>query len=93
MRTLSRREFIAGVAAVGVTAGLGTLQVRGMAGSTSTGRNLASRLTLPDPFTLPLRIPPVLQPVRSDDTGDHYEITQRVATAEILPGVSTRIWG
>ena len=93
MRTLSRREFIAGVAAVGVTAGLGTLLVRGMAGSTSTGRNLASRLTLPHPFTLPLRVPPVLQPARSDDRGDHYEITQRVAGAEILPGVSTMLWG
>jgi spore coat protein A len=52
-----------------------------------------SLIPLPDPFTQRLGFPPVLAPVRSDSRGDHYEITQRVATAEILPGVSTTIWG
>lgn len=77
----------------GVAAAIGIPQALGVAGSTSTGRHLASRLPLPETFTQQLRIPPVLAPVRSDGDGDHYEITHRVATAEILPGVSTTIWG
>ena len=44
-------------------------------------------------FRRPLPIPPVLQPVRSDATTDYYEITQREASVEILPGIRTRIWG
>jgi len=44
-------------------------------------------------FTLPLPIPPVLEPVESDETTDYYEITQREATAELLPGYRTTIWG
>ncbi|KJH72973.1 multicopper oxidase family protein [Aliterella atlantica] len=45
------------------------------------------------PFTQQLRIPPVLSPVRSDDTTDYYEVTMRRATVEILPGLKTEIWG
>lgn len=44
-------------------------------------------------FSVPLPIPPVLEPTRSDADGDYYEITQRAATAEILPGYQTTIWG
>lgn len=35
----------------------------------------------------------MLQPVSSTTTGDVYEITQKVATAEILDGVKTQLWG
>ncbi len=90
---VTRRRFMTGLAVGGAAAGIGVPYALGVAGSTSTGRPLASRAPLPDPFTRQLRIPPVLAPVRSDADGDHYEITQRVATAEILPGVSTTIWG
>ena len=90
---ISRRDFIRGLAWGGVAVGLGGSFVSGLPGSTSTGRVLVSQLPLPQPFTQLLRIPPVLTPVRSDDAGDHYEIRQRVATAEILPGISTTIWG
>lgn len=45
------------------------------------------------PFSVALPIPPVLQPTHSDGTRDFYEIVQREAWAEILPGVRTRIWG
>jgi spore coat protein A, manganese oxidase len=44
-------------------------------------------------FERPLPIPPVLAPVRSDDTMDYYEITQQESQLEILPGLQTRIWG
>jgi hypothetical protein len=46
-----------------------------------------------EPFGIPLPVPPVLKPVRTDATTDYYEITQRVARQEILPGKKTTIWG
>jgi spore coat protein A, manganese oxidase len=44
-------------------------------------------------FEVPLPIPPVLEPERTDETTDYYELTQREATAVILPGYETTIWG
>jgi spore coat protein A len=44
-------------------------------------------------FRCPLPLPPVLQPVRRDSVADYYEIAQREASAEIVPGMRTRIWG
>ena len=41
----------------------------------------------------PLRILPTLNPVRKDAEADFYEITQKEADVEILPGKRTRIWG
>ena len=42
-------------------------------------------------FSQPLRIPPILNPVRKDAEADSYEITQKEADVEILPGKRTRI--
>jgi spore coat protein A, manganese oxidase len=50
----------------------------------------ASRL---EPFSTPLPIPPDLQPVRSDATGDYYELTMRSGRAQLRDGLSTEIWG
>ncbi|MEV4016864.1 multicopper oxidase domain-containing protein [Nonomuraea angiospora] len=55
----------------------------------SAGRLLRSKARLPEPFTVPLPIPPVLRPSGSGV----YEITQRVGQAEILPGLRTQVWG
>jgi len=44
-------------------------------------------------FQVPLPIMPVLKPVRSDSTTDYYEITQKAALVEIIPGHKTTIWG
>ena len=44
-------------------------------------------------FEQPFRLPPVLNPVRSDATTDYYEITMSKALVEILPGLTTEIWG
>ena len=44
-------------------------------------------------FTVPLRIPPELRPVRRDEATDYYEIAQKEAFVEILPGQRTRVWG
>ena len=59
----------------------------------STGALLRSAAPLPEPFGVPLPIPPVLRPARSDATTDYYEITQKVGRAAILPGLATEIWG
>jgi FtsP/CotA-like multicopper oxidase with cupredoxin domain len=44
-------------------------------------------------FQVPLRIPPVLSPVASDATTDYYGIAMQQNKVEILPGLSTTIWG
>jgi spore coat protein A len=44
-------------------------------------------------FQSPLKIPNVLHPIKSDETTDYYEIEQRHASVEVLPGKHTVIWG
>ncbi|MQA81061.1 MAG: multicopper oxidase domain-containing protein [Streptosporangiales bacterium] len=101
---MSRKDFLrlglaGGVAlfvpAGAVACGSGVLPSGGGNNSAqgSAGTVLRSGLELPKPFQVPLPIPPVLKPVRRTGDADHYEITQRVAKAEILPGVTTEVWG
>ena len=59
----------------------------------STGAQQSSGARLPDRFTVPLPVPPVLKPTSTEDAIDRYDITQRPAGAEILPGLKTEIWG
>ena len=87
---ITRRRFLAGAAALAGPALLGT-------GCTPTDREqtaqlLRSALPLPERFTLPFRTPPVLVGRRVAG-GTAYEIVQRAAQVEILPGVNTEIWG
>ncbi len=59
-----------------------------------TGEQLVSAVPLPEPFRVPLPVPPVARPVGRDAAGaELYRITQRVAQAEILPGVRTPVLG
>jgi spore coat protein A len=88
-----RRRSLLAVLGAGAVAGVGVPLAAGWAGSSSTGVLLPSALRLPRPFTRPLPVPRVLAPVRTDGTTDYYAMTQRVADAEILPGVRTPIWG
>jgi len=44
-------------------------------------------------FQVPLPIPETAHPIRSDATADYFEIEQREAELEILPGLRTRVWG
>jgi FtsP/CotA-like multicopper oxidase with cupredoxin domain len=46
----------------------------------------------PARFQAKFRIPPVLNPVRSDATTDYYEITMKKAQVNILPGLTTEVW-
>ncbi|MEV0464904.1 multicopper oxidase domain-containing protein [Nocardia tengchongensis] len=91
---LSRRTVLR---AAGLTAGAFAAGGAGIAwqlsGSRTVGATLCSAARLPEPFTLPGTVPPVLAPERVDATGDHYRIVQRRAVREILPGYRTEIWG
>ncbi|HXV92001.1 MAG TPA: multicopper oxidase domain-containing protein [Pseudonocardia sp.] len=59
-----------------------------------TGQRLASAAPLPEPFRVPLPLPPVARPVGVDATGaELYRITARVAEREILPGLRTPVFG
>ena len=93
MSGLSRRRFL------GLAGGAGALVTAGIAGPrlfgrpAATGELLSSEVPLPPPFQVPLPIPAVLAPVARDVDADRYEIVQRPAVAEILPGLSTPIWG
>ncbi|GGS46987.1 spore coat protein A [Planobispora rosea] len=62
-------------------------------GGTVGPGTLTSAARLPEPYTLPLPIPVPARPLRSGPDGDHYDMTIKESTAEILPGYSTRIWG
>ncbi len=97
---LSRKEFLR----LGLAGGAGLLLPLGVSGcggltagnnsaEGSAGAVLESAARLPRPFTVPLPMPSVLEPKRSDATGDYHEITQRVGQAEILPGLKTEVWG
>jgi spore coat protein A, manganese oxidase len=79
---------VAAAAGVGIPFGGGLLRA-----SDSTGAQLSSRLPLPPRFARPLPVPRVLAPSSSDATTDYYDIAQREARVEIVPGAQTTIWG
>lgn len=83
----SRRAFLgalgaAGLAASGLAGCTGTPAER--VGSAQTAELLTSRLPLPARFRTALPIPPMKEASRSDAAGEHHEIVQRVAAAEIM---------
>jgi spore coat protein A, manganese oxidase len=53
----------------------------------------AAPFAAPEPFAVPLAIPPVLKPSRMKDGRDLYTLTMRAADAQILSDKSTPIWG
>lgn len=78
---MNRRTFLALLGGAVVVAGCGQ--------PGQTGEHLASAVPLPEPFRVPLPIPPVAR----EAAPDRYLITQRVAEQEILPGFRTPILG
>ncbi|MEV0637555.1 multicopper oxidase family protein [Streptomyces sp. NPDC050619] len=59
----------------------------------STGALRKSGGKAPTPFKVPLPLPPVLEPSRTEGGVDYYDIVQRPAQVEIVPGTKTEIWG
>ena len=89
--TLSRRRFIGllgGASAAAVLADCGV-----DLSTAQTAELVRSQARLPRPFRVPLPLPPVKGPVRTDGSTDYYEIVQREASVEILPGLQTPIFG
>jgi spore coat protein A, manganese oxidase len=94
---ITRKEFlklglVAGGAGLALSCGA-SASLPGGTSNATTGNLLRSAARLPKPFRVPLPVPAVLEPARSDDDADHYEITQKVGKAEILPGLQTEVWG
>ncbi|MCK2214098.1 multicopper oxidase family protein [Actinomadura sp. ATCC 31491] len=89
--TSTRRELLrlAGLAALVAAAAPGCSLLAG----TPQPQLLASTAPLPRPYAVPLPIPEVARPVRSEGGADHYELTERPAEAELLPGLRTQVWG
>jgi spore coat protein A, manganese oxidase len=97
---VSRREFLklgmmgtAGLLLPFGISGCGGLTAGNNSAQGSAGTLLESTAKLPEPFSVPLPIPPVLEPVRSNASADYYEITQKVGRVEILPNLKTEVWG
>jgi FtsP/CotA-like multicopper oxidase with cupredoxin domain len=90
---MARRQVL------GIGGALGLMAATGLSASAAlarrppiTGAELRSAVPLPPAFQVPLPLPSVLAPVSTSGGADRYEITQREATAEILPGVRTPLW-
>lgn len=90
---VTRRQALGIGGALGLMAatGLTTAAVQARRPA-STGALLRSALPLPPSFQVPLPVPEVLRPISTTGGVDRYVITQREATAEILPGVATPVW-
>jgi FtsP/CotA-like multicopper oxidase with cupredoxin domain len=93
---LSRRRVLSAgaVALAGTTAGLavGAPYLKRLWSPGQSGQSLSTKAPVPRPFEADLPVPPVLAPVRTDATTDYYEITQRPARLDILPGLTTEAW-
>ncbi|MEV1170937.1 multicopper oxidase domain-containing protein [Nonomuraea sp. NPDC049784] len=72
-----------------------TLSISGcsLLGRTPLPQLLAGNAPPPKPYTVPLPLPAVAKPHKTDTTTDYYELVQRAAEVEILPGLRTPIWG
>ncbi|GAA1873787.1 multicopper oxidase family protein [Pseudonocardia ailaonensis] len=93
MGGVSRRAVLGTGLVAGIGLAVGIPFAVGASGSSSTGNLVPSTAPLPPAFVRPLAVPRVLQPVRRSADTDFYEITQQRATAAILPGPPTEIWG
>ncbi|MGI5171639.1 multicopper oxidase family protein [Spirillospora sp. CA-253888] len=92
-RGMSRRRVLGIGGALGAMAATGLSTAAALSRRPSvTGAELRSGVPLPPAFQVPLPIPSVLAPTGTSGGVDRYEITQREATLEILPGVKTPAW-
>ncbi|SER32051.1 multicopper oxidase family protein [Streptomyces qinglanensis] len=91
----ARRRLLALATGAGAAAALGGAAGCGAprAGDGISGELLRSTAPLPEPFQVPLPVPPVAEPVRTRGGAAVYEVEQRAARLEILPGLKTEVWG
>ncbi|HEY0637041.1 MAG TPA: multicopper oxidase family protein [Pseudonocardiaceae bacterium] len=91
--SLGRRRFLGVLGAAGAGLALGGSTTGCGISLGQTGEGLTTTARLPAPYTVPLPVPPVARPVSTDSDTDVYELTQREASVEILPGLRTPILG
>ncbi|MEV0402703.1 multicopper oxidase family protein [Actinoallomurus sp. NPDC050550] len=90
---VNRRQVLGIGGALGLMAATGLSTAAALSRRPSaTGAELRSAVPLPPAFQVPLPLPSVLKPVGTSGGVDRYEITQREAALEILPGVRTPMW-
>ncbi|WP_112242815.1 multicopper oxidase family protein [Kribbella monticola] len=89
--SLSRRTFLVVAGGTGLAATLADCGLESSPGQTA--ELLRSEVPLPEAFKVPLPIPPVKKPVRTESGADHYRVVQRKASLEILPGLRTEVQG
>ncbi|NUR82991.1 MAG: multicopper oxidase family protein [Nonomuraea sp.] len=87
--TMSRRQALR-LLGLGAAVGLSGCS---LLGGTPQPKVLAGTAQPPKPYGVPLPLPKVAEPYRRDATTDYYQVTQRAAEVEILPGLRTPIWG
>ncbi|MFI6788120.1 multicopper oxidase domain-containing protein [Nonomuraea sp. NPDC050383] len=88
--TMTRRQALR---LLGLGAAALTVPGCSLLGRTPSPRLLVGGAPLPEPYTVPLPLPATAKPHRTDATTDYYELVQRPAEVEILPGLRTPIWG
>ncbi|MFD0899774.1 multicopper oxidase family protein [Actinomadura sediminis] len=90
---VTRRRLLGIGGTLGLTAAAGLTAGAALARRPAvTGAELRSAVPLPPAFRTPLPLPRVLAPDATSGGADRYTITQREASAEILPGVRTPLW-
>ena len=85
MRKISRRDALK----FGVLAGGSLLLPIGLQSRSYAGDAGSPKVA---PFSLLLKVPPVLSPVRSDATTDYYQINVNKTRVNILPSLSTEVF-
>ncbi len=88
---MTRRSFLKAAAMAGVGVALPIGAISRPFGRIGESGSVASPGV--EPFRVPLPVPPILEPMHSDGATDHYEVVQKAATMEIIPGEKTEIWG
>jgi FtsP/CotA-like multicopper oxidase with cupredoxin domain len=88
---LSRRDALK-LGVLGSASLLLPLERRAFTASGPQGTRIAAS-KLPKPFTRPFAVPPVLQPIKRDETTDYYQLWQMEKPVEIIPGLQTPIYG
>jgi FtsP/CotA-like multicopper oxidase with cupredoxin domain len=91
--TLSRRQALRVFGLGAVAAAVGGTPGCSLLAGTPQPQLLASSAPLPRPFTVPLPLPVKAEPSRTDGVADYYDLTERAAEVEILPGLRTPVWG
>ncbi|MFF0560568.1 multicopper oxidase family protein [Streptomyces sp. NPDC004266] len=91
--SMGRRRFLGAAAGAGVAATTaGAVAWARLTGET-TGTVLASRGEPAPQFAVELPIPPTARPTGRENGVDHFDVEQREASVEIIPGRRTTIWG